>query len=1230
MTLVDLVAGALAQLLAERAVRGMSGFTLGRPGERALRRAVQLAVQRVVDALDEPARGQLESVLAELSGPLELPVDARTSLLETLSASIDALVGRLAMPSGVADSGSYLDQIGVDPQWLADTLTAQLVAAVKQVALQEPALGPLANQLNFDALSVPGPSVAPPFLAPRPSASFVERPELGGRLLEALVAEPPPDAPVVVNGPGGFGKTRLAVWACHQPQVRDRFPDGVLWVELGQRPSPEHLVATLADLAARLTGGQRSTYQTVPVAADAFAAALGQRRILLVIDDAWRQADVEPFLTGGPGCVRLVTTRRPPVVAGHEIRVDVMSVSEAADVLRRWVPEADADALSPLLQRSGRWPLALGFLASALRTTRRHGVSAADAVAELVAELDRRGVGVLDELTDRDSGRSIAATLSLSLDELAASAAPSLDRYVSLAAFGAGESVPGRLLERLWGFSALRVRAEIGRFFDRSMVVSADGVRLHDVVHDELRRRFPDRIRAASVALLDACRPDGGWHLLPRDDELWPRLAQHLVQAGRAQELAELLRDQRYLVIRLGYSGPLALESDLRVYQSNRPEDGYADALASILRQEAHLLIGHQTGEDLMLALHSRLFSRPDVFAELHHVRDAVPRRGLFAAHPLPDRADPRLVRVLTGHRHGAAALTWLPDGRLASVGELDNTLRIWNTGTGEQESVVTLPAYPLRTRLSPDGCHLSYVRQRDADSHEVGVVEVATGTVVADRVLSRTWQPAVLAWGPAGTLAVAQDRTVVLWRPFEGVVAGVLELPDTLVALAWHERSGLAGLTDGGHLVRWPDPTVTDAAESLDLNLSIGWAELAWRPDGRYLAVARGDQLQITEPGRRQVRWRKPVSLRDHETYVWRSAGEALTVSTYRHEMTLGYEQWNERRGSDALGACDEIVEGGNVGSWDPSGTYLAVAADQVIQIWRPGDSADGRRMSEYRGFSRVVWQPAGQHLALEGKDLIVVSADLPDVPVWTRPSFGGRVCWSPDGRLVAEGNGPLRIINAVTGAIVREVSLGPENSWTSLVGWPTPWHLLVRTSSRAVSVIDAAGTHKASHIISADGHAVSIEAVSGDGQRVAVPYDNRLSARAGLVVVEVLTGARTVLDEKSKYDDVCFLPDPRRLVTVSFFDKELLLWDIPTRRVIATFRCAEFMSRLAADPTGRYVAALSIGAGKIALYDAQTLRRVCGIGVQGSAHACAFDSGGERLAVVGSAGLYLFRVCG
>src|SRR6185503_15300307 len=100
-----------------------------------------------------------------------------------------------------------------------------------------------------------------------------------------------------LGGAGGYGKTTLAKALAHDPDIQDAYFDGILWVELGEKP--ENLLAIISDLIEMLTG-ERPGLQTPGAASAKLSEILGDRRILLIIDDAWREQGLRPFLQGGP------------------------------------------------------------------------------------------------------------------------------------------------------------------------------------------------------------------------------------------------------------------------------------------------------------------------------------------------------------------------------------------------------------------------------------------------------------------------------------------------------------------------------------------------------------------------------------------------------------------------------------------------------------------------------------------------------------------------------------------------------------------------------------------------------------------------------------------------------------------------------------------------------------------------------------------------------------------
>jgi hypothetical protein len=91
-------------------------------------------------------------------------------------------------------------------------------------------------------------------MAPESPTDFVERPAEFDALKKELL-DSKGDAVAItaaLRGAGGYGKTTLAKALARDPDIQDAYFDGILWVELGQRP--ENLLANISDLITRLTG----------------------------------------------------------------------------------------------------------------------------------------------------------------------------------------------------------------------------------------------------------------------------------------------------------------------------------------------------------------------------------------------------------------------------------------------------------------------------------------------------------------------------------------------------------------------------------------------------------------------------------------------------------------------------------------------------------------------------------------------------------------------------------------------------------------------------------------------------------------------------------------------------------------------------------------------------------------------------------------------------------------
>jgi hypothetical protein len=81
-------------------------------------------------------------------------------------------------------------------------------------------------------------------------------------------------------------------------------------------------------------------FQDIQTAAEYLAELIGEARLLLVVDDVWREAQLRPFLKGGPNCVRLVTTRLPQVLPRSHlpVAIDEMRANEALSLIAANLP----------------------------------------------------------------------------------------------------------------------------------------------------------------------------------------------------------------------------------------------------------------------------------------------------------------------------------------------------------------------------------------------------------------------------------------------------------------------------------------------------------------------------------------------------------------------------------------------------------------------------------------------------------------------------------------------------------------------------------------------------------------------------------------------------------------------------------------------------------------------------------------------------------------------------
>jgi hypothetical protein len=454
--------------------------------------------------------------------------------------------------------------------------------------------------------------------APPPPDTFVPRPDEVNQLLSSFLnfTEPRTVATVTtMEGGGGFGKTTLAQHICYLPEMEAAFPDGILWLAIGQSPQ-------LIDLI----NNQIRLFESEAIHTDLNTAAahlrnlLTGKRVLLVLDDVWDEQYATLFRPRSPTCSMLITTRQQGLNVQRNtqsINVNEMTTDQGANLLvsRLSSPPTDLTPFRELAAHLGKWPLLLNLAAAQFyELVQLDGLPVAEALAELWNALDEDGFTAFERADEEQRNRAIGISLELSLERLGTD---QRRRFVELTVFPQDIDIPFAAIMRLWGDLSPRKVRDLLRYMHRfSLFTNYDGrgqtLRLHDVIHYYLLTQQND-LPGLHARLLNAYRsllPGTGvsWTDLPEDEPyIWDHLAYHLIEAGLTQQLWATVKDLSYLAKKSLVSSPTAMEADLQRAADKFPDDGQLQQLTRYVTNTAHLLPRCPNVSDRQATLQSRL-----------------------------------------------------------------------------------------------------------------------------------------------------------------------------------------------------------------------------------------------------------------------------------------------------------------------------------------------------------------------------------------------------------------------------------------------------------------------------------------------------------------------------------------------------------------------------------------------------------------------------------------------
>jgi WD40 repeat protein len=958
------------------------------------------------------------------------------------------------------------------------------------------------------------PAQAPaPFEIEAPPPDFVPRPDELNPLVQAMLAARQSSAPtakvVALVGASGSGKTTLVRAACYDVRIREAYPDGVVCVALGDTPGD--LTAHVNSLLKSLTG-QQSGFARLDLAQESLAAQLGERALIMVINDVADPAHLAPFLQGGMRCLRLVTTRDkaalPPGI--EPLNLSAMTGDEALQLLSAGLPPGYDTALRNLAQRLGAWPLALRLANNTLRDlVEQQRLDLDAAVARIAQSLDQRGLATAPAGA-QEQQVVLGNLLRVVLDLLPAAEA---ERYHELAIFPPEEDIPLAAIQRLWRARAGTTSSDAESLATRLSALSLLGFdriartfRIDRALHTQFAPEVMARLAEWHGQFLDADRPRRWAYLSRSETYLWRHLVYHLAGAGRNDELERLLLDFNWMQGKLDLIDVIGLITD---YDFAAP-DSPARQVQAALRLAAHILA--QDEMQLATQMLGRLQALAGPVPALQGLIDktrqwgAVPwLRPLSASLSAPGGP---LVHALPGHSRAVYGVAHVHVARQVVSASLDRTLKLWDIDSGMLLRTFTSHgSWVNAVAVTPDG---RSAISAGADNTLI-MWDLAGGEYT--RILTGHDGPVTaVAITPDGRRVVSGslDRTICVWNIADGALLFTLAgHANAVTAVAVAPDGRWAASASWDHTVRIWDLQHGTRHRTLYGHAGAVFA-LAFTPDGAQI-LSGGDDREL-----KLWDWQSGMQRTGMTGHTARVHALAITADGQR-AVSAGWDHtlrlWDMRTGAETRTLATGITWIHALAVMPGSREVVSADWDNALRVWQ----LDDRRLVE----------PTPAHK----RNVIAIAV--------TRD--GARA-------VSASWDYTLRIWDTASGAGLREltghraslsaVALVPETTWAASAdedGSIHLWDLETGTEVRALS-----------------GHHLPVTAIAltPDGRRLVSASVDRT-----LAVWDVGTGARLRVLEghAGSIYALALTPDGRQIVSGGF-DHRVMVWDLESGSVVHT----------------------------------------------------------------------------
>ncbi len=390
--------------------------------------------------------------------------------------------------------------------------------------------------------------------------NFVERAVQYEKIIQAINNY----SVVALVGFGGYGKTVLANWIGNDSQIKRRF-EKIISISVGKKCEDENLTKLLVSVVKQINDNvclnendDRVTQELVKV--------IGNRSLLLVIDDVWSEIQLKPFLQGGPYCVRLITTRNYDILprGAEKIKIDGLDKEDAQKLIKKDIHvEKDSNEdllLNSLCLRLGNWAQLLSMINRSLWEKVASGKTIFDSIKFCTDRLDEEGVAVFDpeKTNDNESHKAIRVCIEISIEDLNNN---NKNRFFELLIFPENEHIPLNLIAALWKKTSKMSENATedlcyklnNRSLFESFLLDVKEVKLHNNIYSYLRSQWKikedDEISINNLFLNELYEQyENDWSNIPQSNSyLWRRLTWHLRRSKRLSDIEHLLTSYKWI-----------------------------------------------------------------------------------------------------------------------------------------------------------------------------------------------------------------------------------------------------------------------------------------------------------------------------------------------------------------------------------------------------------------------------------------------------------------------------------------------------------------------------------------------------------------------------------------------------------------------------------------------------------------------------------------------------------